>query len=65
MSFVTSAFISFMSLVTVKVIANPTDWLTDLAYIFGGPFGIVASLKLHPKVKNKFPHFFNKRSANK
>ena len=65
MSFITSALISFMSLVTVKAIANPTDLITDLSYIFGGPFGIVASLKLHPRVKSKFPHFFNKRSANK
>lgn len=61
-SFITSALISLMSLVTVKVIANPTDLFTDIAYIFGGPFGIVASLKLHPVIKNKFPRLFERRN---
>lgn len=65
MSFITSALISLMSLVTVKVIANPTNLWTDIAYIFGGPFGIVASLKLHPVARNKFPRFFDRRSHKK
>ena len=61
MSFWTSACISAISLITVKVISNPTNLLTDFAYIFGGPFGIVASIKFHPWMKTKLPHLFSKK----
>jgi hypothetical protein len=62
MSFVTSAFMSLMSLITLKVISNPTNILTDIAYIFGAPFGIVTSLHFHPIFKEKLPHLFEKRA---
>jgi hypothetical protein len=61
MSFVTSMAISLMSLVTVKLVSQPTNWLTDIAYVFGGPCGIVSAIRFYPWFTARFPHFYDKR----
>lgn len=48
MAFLTSFAIGASNLVLFKVLPGPTAWLEIGAYLFGGPFGIVASMLAHP-----------------
>lgn len=63
MSFITSAIMGLVSLITLKMVSGHTDMLTNIAYIFGGPFGIVASLKFHPVFKQRLPKLFKKKGV--
>lgn len=50
LAFATSFLIGAANLVLFKVMPGPTDaWQTG-AYLLGGPFGIVASMWVHPRL---------------
>lgn len=48
LAFLNSFVIGTCNLVLLKTIPQPTDMMTIAAYLLGGPFGIVASMKAHP-----------------
>jgi hypothetical protein len=48
LAFVTSFAIGGSNLVLFKVLPGPTDGLQIAAYLLGGPFGILASMWVHP-----------------
>lgn len=48
LAFINSFLIGTCNLVLLKTIPQPTDGLMIAAYLLGGPFGIVASMKVHP-----------------
>lgn len=48
MAFVTSVLIGVFNLVLLKLMPQPTSWVEVLAYVFGGPLGIVTAMRVHP-----------------
>jgi len=49
-AFFTSPLIALSNLVLLKLMPGPTGTLELLGYLFGGSFGIVASMALHPRL---------------
>jgi hypothetical protein len=47
-AFLTSLLIGASNLLLFKVLPGPTNEIENLAYLFGGPFGIVTSMVAHP-----------------
>lgn len=54
LAMLTSAGISGANLVVLKSIPGPTDFLDLLAYITGGPLGILVSMLIHPHLVRVF-----------
>lgn len=50
----TSFGISAANLFILKIMPGQTDWMDALAYLTGGPLGILASMHLHPYVVRVF-----------
>lgn len=50
MAFCTSFVIASCNLMLLKIVPKPTGLIEDVAYILGGPFGIVTSMWLHPRL---------------
>jgi hypothetical protein len=48
LSFVTSFGIGAANLTVLKIMPGPTNGLEVAAYLLGGPFGILASIAIHP-----------------
>lgn len=48
LSFVTSFGIGAANLTVLKIMPGPTNGLEVAAYLLGGPFGILASISIHP-----------------
>lgn len=48
LSFVTSFGIGAANLSVLKIMPGPTNGLEVAAYLLGGPFGILASISIHP-----------------
>ena len=46
----TSFAIGGANLAILKIMPGPTGWLEVVAYLAGGPVGIVASMALHPRL---------------
>lgn len=53
-AFVTSFAISGANLILFKVLPGPTGWMELAAYFVGGSFGIVASMRAHPRLRAFF-----------
>ena len=53
-AFVTSFLIGASNLVLFKVMPGPTEPLLIAAYLLGGPFGIVASMRAHKRMRTWF-----------
>lgn len=50
LAFVTSVVIALCNLMLLKIVPRPTGLAEDAAYVFGGLFGIVTSMWLHPRL---------------
>lgn len=47
-AFFTSLLIGAANLAVLKLVPGPTGWLEVAGFLAGGPFGILASMALHP-----------------
>lgn len=54
LAMLTSAGISLANLGVLKSIPGPTDWLDLLAYVSGGPVGVLVSMVIHPHLVRVF-----------
>lgn len=54
LAFVTSIAIAASQLALYKLLPGPTSALEIAAYLFGGSFGIVASMRAHPHLVRLF-----------
>lgn len=50
----TSAGISLANLVVLKSVPGPTDALDLIAYVTGGPLGVLVSMAAHPALVRAF-----------
>lgn len=50
----TSFAIGACQLALYKVLPGPTDGLEIVAYLVGGPFGIISAMALHPRLVRLF-----------
>lgn len=48
LSATTSIFIGLANITVLKIMPGPTDWIELVAYLAGGPLGILASMAIHP-----------------
>lgn len=48
LAMLTSFGISAANVTVLKIMPGPTDWLDMVAYLCGGPLGIVTSMTIHP-----------------
>lgn len=48
LAFLTSLLISVCNLALLKLIPQPTGLAEILAYVLGGPLGIVTAMRVHP-----------------
>lgn len=48
LAFITSVLIGVFNLVLLKLMPQPTSSAEVLAYVFGGPLGIVTAMRVHP-----------------
>jgi hypothetical protein len=46
----TSSCIAVANLAVLKLVPGPTDWMDLLAYVTGGPLGILTSMAVHPRM---------------
>lgn len=54
MAFLTSLFIGGSQWILYKVVPGETTGPDLVAYLFGGPFGIVTAMWLHPRITRCF-----------
>jgi len=47
-AFVTSALIAMLQLWLFKLVPQPTNDVENLAYVMGGPFGMVSAMQSYP-----------------
>lgn len=45
---ITSLLIGLFQMVLYKLVPQPTDMLSNIGYLFGGPVGIVVAMACHP-----------------
>lgn len=48
LAFLTSFAIGGFNLVLLKVVPQPTEWFSNVAYLTGGPMGVLAAMASHP-----------------
>lgn len=44
----TSLWIGVFQMILFKLVPQPTDMLSNMGYLFGGPVGIVVAMACHP-----------------
>lgn len=62
MAFFTSVLIGVFNLALLKLIPQPTSALDLIAYVFGGPLGIVTAMRLHPALMRLYQSQSRRRS---
>lgn len=53
-AFITSFMIGTGNLVLLKVVPGDTTLFDLIAYLTGGPFGIITAMWLHPRITRRF-----------
>lgn len=51
---VTSLLIAVANITILKIMPGPTGWLEVVAYLAGGPLGILSSMAVHPWIARRF-----------
>lgn len=64
LAFVTSFSIGACNLVLLKIVPQPTAWIENIAYLAGGPFGVLAAMRWHPVLVRVYRRCTDRASAS-
>ncbi len=54
LAFMTNALIGTMNFMVLKMVPSASGWSEMLAYVAGGPLGIISAMYVHKKLSERF-----------